>query len=591
MSFSWMKSSTFFLSRVLTLSLTLSVALSSSTGFIPSLQAGQTGEDGSSRKNKTSYAQELSETKEQIVSIQEEIESKKEELEIAQEDLSNLRSWDDWKGDDIYGGPCECSEKTSCDVSQLLKYGIVSQEETKTIHLNIPGCASDANGDATRTNPKCKEKLAIANDADSAGVCTKVYAYARDHGRASTGLSSLCIEAARNCGAVKYSIDKARLPGTITDLKKEIARLEKEKKKLIARRKSIDMACPDCSVIVEQSERPGLGDYIVGGLQAVSPMVVAGIQAGSYNKYLKTSLNAYNGYLSNSLANCQGYYDQGTITGIPSSPCASAMWSGGIAQAPGGGGYGIYGSIGAGGGIGAMYGMPGGYAAGYGAYGYGGGGYSGAIGVAIGGMYGGSYGGAYGGGFPGAYGGAYTGGFGAGIGMYGGAFNGSYAGGFGASYVGGIGAYGGGYPGGIGAYGASFAGGIGAYGGGYAGGIGAYGGGAYTSTMGYAGSYGYGVDPSGQLNAARMQMQQQNMQISQQQMMESQYRAQQVQSGIGGFNYGAGYGGYGYGAGYGGGYGAGYGGYGYGYGTYGNGYGYGAQAIGTAIGSLFGSAF
>lgn len=560
MSFSWMKPTTAVLSRSLISVLTLSIALSAIAEPIY-----DNGKD--EKKTRVSYAQELSEVKETIYSKQEELEDKKAQLETAQGDLKNLGKYENWDDDDAItarysAANCECSAKNQCSIDTMLSIGAITEDDITVMSYNAGGknCAEKTATNANQSNPdisktppgrttsgpvndgtggpngkkdgKCIEVKEVKPTA-VANACLGVYKYAKDNGRSSTNLSATCVAKAKQCGLVKLEIDKRKLPRQIDELKADIAKLEKELKKLIARRKSIDKACPDCSAIAEavDSNRPTLGDYIVGGLQAVSPMVIAGIQAGSYNRalktglsaynsYLNTSLTAYNGYLSNSLQNCQAYIAQGTTTGIPSSPCMSAMWTGGIAQAPGGGGYGIYGGIGFNGAVGAMYGYPGGYAAGYGSYGYGS--FSGVIGSAIGGMYGGGYG---------TVGGMYGPQIGGGIGM--------------GTAIGGL------------------------YGGSY--------GGMYANSMGVGGAYGYGIDPSYQLNAARMQMQQQNLQLSQQQMMEAQYRYGQIAT-MGNGMYGGG--GYGYG---------GYG-YGYGYGGY-PATGYGATVIGTAIGSLYGLSY
>ncbi len=591
MSFSWMKPTTTIASRLLITALTLSVSLNA---FAERISEG----DDDSPKTAKSYAQDYSEIKEEIITKNEDIESKKDELKTAQDDYDKLKRYDNNEDgsdrlDNIYGeANCECSPKTQCSIAELLSIQAITEDQTTTWHVGKggKGCvntASDANGSnsaspnpnvstrpgTTYTNkyrpgdenddvngtggPKgkgdCKEYKELTN-VNRADVCMAVYTYSTENKRSSgSALNRMCVAAARKCGKVKLLSDLDKYPKTIEDLKVDIAKLEKEKKKLIARKSQINKDCPHCADIANSvdSTRPNLGDYIVGGLQAVSPMVVAGIQAGSYNRYLRTSLSAYNGYLSNSLANCQSYISQGTTLGIPSSPCGNSMWSGGIAQAPGGGGgYGIYGAIG-GGGVGGMYGFPGGYAAGYGSYSYGG--FSGGIGQAIGSMIGGSF-------SPyGQMGGGYSPyGIGGGIGQMGGGYT-SYGigGGIGSAMGGGIGLYGqtyGGYP-------SSY--------------------GSYTSTMGYGGSYGYGVDPSYQLNQGRMAMQMGNQQLWSQQNQELQYAGQRIgQQGAYGYG-GSGYGGVGGGYGYGG-YGGG--GYGYGYGAV----SYGGAVIGNVVGSVYG---
>jgi hypothetical protein len=442
----------------------------------------------------------------------------------------------------------------------------------KVIVYDNPTGTGGGNEEGGKNCPSYED---FSSTVNRARVCKAVY----DHYTATkrdpysnTSLNDSCIRAAKNCGPVKMDIERGKFPKQISELEAELKRLQKERTKLIARRKSIDAACPDCKAISDGSDRPTLGDYIVGGLNAVSPMVIAGIGAGSYNRYLKTNLAGYNSYLNNSLQNCQAYIAQGTTLGVPSSPCQSNMWSGGVAMPPGGGagGFGIYGAMGFPGG--GMYGGGNMYGAGYGAYGYGG---PGAIGMAIGSMYGGQMGGGmYAGGYGQIGGGLYAGQIGSGYGY--GSINGGYGqigGGYGQigmAMGGGYGMYGGQMGAGYG-YG-SINGGYGQMGGMYAGQIG----------MAVGGGYGYGADPSMQLNAQRAQMQQQNMQISQQQIMEAQARFQAVSSGGGyGMSYGGGYGGYGMS------YGGGYAGYGMSYG----GYGGGPSVIGTAIGSLYGTSY
>ncbi|MBS1961103.1 MAG: hypothetical protein JST04_02720 [Bdellovibrionales bacterium] len=622
-----MKPTTVSLSRALSSALALSVMFG--TAFAEPISDRDL--DGTEKTAK-SYAQEYSEVKEDIASKREDYESKKDQLKDAEERQKNLKKYDSFDDNDSiasrYESPCACTPYNSCPLDGLIAIGAIQESDVTTGHVDGYGKACDPNvaantqpnptnsGSPTPGNPNtkitnnvdngtggpkgkkgCVEVQILNPKLDQGDVCLKVYNYSLTGTRSGSSINRLCVQKARECGAVKYAIDKDKLPKEIADLKADIAKLEKELKKLIAKRDRISTDCPHCKQLVDDSDagRPQLGDYIVGGLQAISPMVIAGIQAGSYNRYLKTNLTAYNGYLSNSLANCQAYISQGTTLGVPSSPCMSSMWSGGIAQAPGGGGYGIYGAIGMSGAVGAMYGYPGGYAPGYGAYGYGG--YSGVIGAAIGSMYGGGYGypgaigmgyGMYGGGYgmPGAIGAMGYGQIGGGYGMYGGGYG--YPGAIGGGY----GMYGGGYgyPGAVGMAVGMAAGGLYMGGGGYGLYGTTYGGypasyGSYVSTMGYGGSYSYGIDPSYQLNAARMQMQQQNMMFSGQQANEAAYRYQQIANqGMQGY-------GMAYGASSIGGYG--YGGYGYGYGGYPAGYGYGGYgaAIGSAIGSLFGMTY
>jgi hypothetical protein len=616
MSFSWMKPTTVILSRALISALSLSVAMSSFS-LIGTAQAIQIGDDttaGEGTTSKVSYAQEYSELKEKISSRQETIDDKQGQVDIAKTDLENLKKYDKYQEDSKtsakYGSKCDCSPKNQCSIKALIAADIITDDQLKDNFINTgkgdcdgkPGKAADANGNPPTGNrtgdykngsggPEGKDGKGcitfkvFGDDVDAAAVCVGVYNYTKDNDRGSgTTFNRTCVEKARQCGQVKYLIDKDGKPDEIKALQDDLDKLLKLQAKDKARLARIKEICPHCTSVAEavDSDKPTLGDYIVNGLHEVMPIVGLGIQAHSYNQYTKASLGAQQAFYNSSIANCQAYISQGTTLGVPSSPCGNSLWSGGAIQPPGG--YaGIYGTIG--GGVGGMYGYPGGYAAGYGSYGYGqiGGGY-GQIGGVVGAVIGGGYG-QIGGGY-GQFGGGY-GQFGGGYGQIGGGY-GQFGGGYG-QIGGGYGQIGGGYGQIGGGYG-QIGGGYGQIGGGYGqigGGIGGYSpygqiGGGYVSTMGIGGAYGYGAN---QLAGGQAALQQNNLGLAAQQVNEVGYRYQQIAAQGGGQSYGAAYGipnGYGGYVGYGG-YGA-QGGYGYpSYGAYG-----GQAVIGGVIGSLYG---
>lgn len=363
MSFSWMKPTTLS-SRALVSALIFSVTLS---GSFRTAEA----DERTARKKNVSYAEELSEVRESIDATETEIE--RIELEISEmESLKkSFAKWDrlvendDPLVNDYSPENCDCGRSAGCDLKKLVDGDVIDATEVAIIYLP-KGCdqAKGGKGRQDQVDPKAKQSAKPGEEKDDDGEwgygpqgttgvatgtggptgkkgCTSVIYAPKNNARVckrifdaggtkwdpygdtgSYNIPKSCRDAARECGPVKKEIKEGRIAGDIKDLRAELERLKKERKKLIARRSTIDRDCPSCKVILDEGEnRPNVGDYIVGGLHAISPMVMTGINAGMYNRYLKTSLTAYNGYLDNSLAGCQAYYAQGTTLGIPSNPC------------------------------------------------------------------------------------------------------------------------------------------------------------------------------------------------------------------------------------------------------------------------------
>jgi hypothetical protein len=89
--------------------------------------------------------------------------------------------------------------------------------------------------------------------------------------------------------------------------------------------------CTTCNQrrTAQSSNRPGVGDYIVGGLQAISPMVTSGINAYMYNQGLAAYGNMYGQGLNAYNSNYNGYLQQCATLGVPCQ--------GPLMQGPGGG--------------------------------------------------------------------------------------------------------------------------------------------------------------------------------------------------------------------------------------------------------------
>jgi hypothetical protein len=598
----------------------------------------QSIESGSRR----SLAQQLSELKEARISTDEEIDATKEEIARLEKKMKKFDKWEDLDDEDPvltqYGREtCLCAGTPSCSYDSLLGIGAINDSDFET--RTLPGCVNQpvkgggqgdpderqnvnalkkgkknnsvANNNANNeaegvvnegndtpaknekgkkggSSTPCPVVKVIKKSVNQATVCKALYDYytanRRDPYSNSATISSTCVAAAKKCGPVKKDIELAKIPGQIKDLKAELKRLQKLSKKCIAKINLIKTECPDCTSIAAEvdgdySGKKTTGDYIINGLAVAMPGIMKGMDMAMYYKGVNGWLSGTKAYYGANQANCAAYINQGTTLGIPSSPCQSAMWAGGMPMANGYGAYGVGGF-----GVGGLYGV-GLYGAAYGAA-YGGG----AVGTAIGSLYASSFGApgvgvAFGGGYAPqigmAVGGGYAGGFAPGYGGYG-----SFAGGYGPQIGMAVGGgYAGGFAPGFGGYGGygpqiGMAMGNPAMGAGYssiAGGYNGIGGGYMAMGTGFNGGFngGFGMDPSFQLEQQRAQMQQQNMMISQQQIAEAQNRYQQIATPSGYGSIGGGSYGYGYGIG----------GYGYGYG-----YGYGGMpsAVGTAIGTLIG---
>lgn len=289
MSFSWMKPTTPFLSRALITALSLSIALNT---IAPTLIGDAKAEPiadngvGASNTSGVSYAQQISEGKEQILTLQEEIEQKTEELERNQKDLKSLSTFGSWDKDgdsmDKYSAAkCHCDPTAQCTIAALEEVGAIQAGDETTSHISTAGGKAD--GPCGIAKDDCHNITTVNPKIDQVTLCTQVYDFSQKNSRTSTSkLNAVCVAQAKRCGAVKRAIDEALIPDTIENLKKEIALLTKKKRKFESHQKIIIDQCPHCADIAENvaASRPGLGDYIVGGLQAISPMVIAGIQAG-----------------------------------------------------------------------------------------------------------------------------------------------------------------------------------------------------------------------------------------------------------------------------------------------------------------------
>ncbi|MBI4926026.1 MAG: hypothetical protein HY843_08895 [Bdellovibrio sp.] len=351
-------------------------------------------------------------------------------------------------------------------------------------------------------------------------------------------------------GSCKHYVEKCvGKEMRLTELEEEIKRHETDISSYRSKKSDVEdeirtlrEECPNCAWLAAMKPRePKFGDYLIGGLNAITPMVLGGLNAWSYASGINAQAGMYADGIMGYRNNYNQYLNQCLQLGVP---CAPPMY-GGL-----GGGFG--GGLGGGFGGGFGGGLGGGF----------GGGFGGGLGGGFGGGFGGGLGGGFGG-FPGFGGGFgmtppfapnapapfFGGGFGmpvfppgfgwtAGVSpMFGGPFypGGGFGGGFGGGLGGGFGGYGGfsgGYGGGGGGFG-GYGGFPGGYGGGFGGGFGGYGGNPYVGYSGLAFQ-----------NSLRQAQAQQDFMLSQQQAYEAQARYYQsmYSGGLGGGGFYSGYG-------------------------------------------------
>jgi hypothetical protein len=112
-----------------------------------------------------------------------------------------------------------------------------------------------------------------------------------------------------------------------------------------------------------QPRKPSFGDYLVGALQAATPMVLSGFQSKMYAKCQDTAFKAYNSYLDVSATAYTNYVSHMTTLGIPAETFANGARlnscgnSGGFFGG-GGMGYPFMGNAGGGFNNGNMLGLP-----------------------------------------------------------------------------------------------------------------------------------------------------------------------------------------------------------------------------------------
>ena len=170
------------------------------------------------------------------------------------------------------------------------------------------------------------------------------------------------------CGTLKWKVAKAAKEQDCKDRAKQLASYKADLETARARLRDQQMECPTCSGSIYEARKPGTWDYVLGGLQAVTPWILGGMQVKMYGQ----GVNAWSAYARDCLAVWKNI-------GIQPGPAACTGGAGGL----GGGGWG-------GGGWGGGFPMGGPISGGFG----------GPISGGFGGPISGGFGGPISGGFP-----------------------------------------------------------------------------------------------------------------------------------------------------------------------------------------------
>ena len=167
-----------------------------------------------------------------------------------------------------------------------------------------------------------------AADADPASNCTSLY-------QTGTGtyasLPVACKNAVNLCGPVALEIRKKQLDRQIADDNYKLEHDFKDRRKELASDlRDALRNCSDCRLKAQQEamgyNKPGVGDYLIGGLSAITPMVLGGMNMYNYSQGLNAQTGMY-----------QNYLNQCVQVGVP---CAGPGGMGG-GMGMGMGGYGM----------------------------------------------------------------------------------------------------------------------------------------------------------------------------------------------------------------------------------------------------------
>jgi len=162
------------------------------------------------------------------------------------------------------------------------------------------------------------ESIYISIRPDSyADVCEAVFSYIEQNDDHRT-FGNTCRRAAQNCGPNRKKMRLATCKEDLKSLSDDIKDLEKKKSNIDSEMADRVHECPTCARNAEAGmnqgqfngegqQKKGIGDYIVGGLQALAPVGQMAIQAGMYNKYINRSSNAYQSMLNSYNSNYSTY--------------------------------------------------------------------------------------------------------------------------------------------------------------------------------------------------------------------------------------------------------------------------------------------
>jgi hypothetical protein len=188
-------------------------------------------------------------------------------------------------------------------------------------------------------------------------TCVLLYEQARSIEKLRQ-ISLPCAMQVQGCGTIQNKIQVKILEAREKALDNQIVNAKDEQKDLSRDAADAFANCPNCvggagaagfgMGGMMQQRKPGLGDYLVGGLQAITPMFLGGLQAGlSYDLYSQ-GLGSYNSNYNSYLNGCM-------TLGVP---CQGPMAGGGLGlmgMGMGGLGMGMMGGMGLGmGGMGMM---------------------------------------------------------------------------------------------------------------------------------------------------------------------------------------------------------------------------------------------
>ena len=128
-----------------------------------------------------------------------------------------------------------------------------------------------------------------------------------DHGNTGCGLVHRLVLKAKT--ARELAADQDKLRNEIPQRKKDITEALKECRK----------DCPNCgaqsAMAMMKPREPGVGDYLIAGLQGITPMVLGGMNMYMYNQGLKNYTQNYGSYLG-----------QCTTVGVPCGAPMMMRW-------------------------------------------------------------------------------------------------------------------------------------------------------------------------------------------------------------------------------------------------------------------------